>query len=315
MAQFRGAFGGTMTDGETDLGLPLGLVGPPDLRGRIYDYPIGIDLSSGDGEITTLFNRLGRAIPEGQILEELAPETSARDALGLFRRLRISQAPVVANGRLIGVFSYRSFSRGVVSMPTTEKHPADLPVIDFVEPANRIFEMAADISDTLTQLDEFDWVLVGDHEHPTQIITTVDALKFFYGLSSPYVLIAEIEVALRALILSSANSEDLRRCIDAVNVSSPGKKRIPYNVSDMTFGQYVQLIPHEAAWGVFRGNFGFDPARLRDRLERLRVLRNGLFHFNKPVSNEDYELLRNEREWVRTFTMLRDAATQREIIR
>lgn len=105
-------------------------------RGRVLDYPLGIDLTS-DGSITALFNQLSRVVPENQQLISINPETRVDAALELMSQHRISQVPMVSNGHLLGMFSYRSFVRRLEHMVsrTTLGELNALPVIDFHEHA------------------------------------------------------------------------------------------------------------------------------------------------------------------------------------
>src|SRR5437660_12407098 len=58
-----------------------------------------------------LFHRINRIIPQNQSLLTVPPGCLARDAVALMRQHGYSQVPVVDNGEVLGVFSFRSFSR------------------------------------------------------------------------------------------------------------------------------------------------------------------------------------------------------------
>jgi hypothetical protein len=47
----------------------------------------------------------------------------------------------------------------------------------------------------------------------TAIVSAMDILRYLYGVASPFVVIAEIELAVRALMSWSADPEQLRDCI------------------------------------------------------------------------------------------------------
>ena len=277
-------------------------------RGRVLDYPLGIDLTSSDGSITALFNRLSRVVPENQQLEAVNPETRVGAALQLMAHQRISQVPIVSNDHLLGMFSYRSFARHLEHMSSniTAGELSALPVIDFHEQVPvRTFD--TDIAEALADLDAFDAVIVGTTDDVQAIITTVDALKFFYGLASPYVIMAEIEVAIRALIKASVDDTALADCIARVNGYASIRKKIGYSLGAMTFGEYLLLIFEPTKWRHFPMRFGANRAYALERFKWLRQMRNALFHFSSPMSDADYERLRNERSALRVRGELHEA--------
>src|SRR5262245_35076590 len=57
-----------------------------------------------------LFHRINRVIPPDQRLLTVEPKCPVRDAVALMRKHGYSQLPVVQDGEVLGVFSYRSFA-------------------------------------------------------------------------------------------------------------------------------------------------------------------------------------------------------------
>src|ERR1017187_3661960 len=57
-----------------------------------------------------LFHRINRIIPEDQSVLTIPPSCRVRDAVALMRKHGYSQVPVVDNGEVLGVFSFRSFA-------------------------------------------------------------------------------------------------------------------------------------------------------------------------------------------------------------
>ena len=64
--------------------------------------------------VTELFHRVNSVIPDEQKLVTVKPEMAAADALELLEKHGFSQVPVVVGQEVLGLFSYRDFSRRVI---------------------------------------------------------------------------------------------------------------------------------------------------------------------------------------------------------
>jgi CBS domain len=234
------------------------------------------------------------------------PDTSARKALEAMIARGISQLPVVRGDRVLGVFSYRSFAKRLCKMLPPPPDAMMLPIMEYIEQP-QFSSVETDVADTIPALDQDDSVLIGDRAGLKGIVTTIDVLKFFYSLASPYVLIAEIEIAIRALIRRSTDSLGLAECVARVNVN--GKKMSATTLEKMTFNNYITIVSDAGNWPLFHRAFGGPPEYIRARLDSLRNLRNEILHFKRPLTNVDYEHLRIEREWLRSRADLLDATS------
>ena len=249
--------------------------------------------------LTDLFHRLGQIIPEEQELVVVRPDTPARDALALMRKHNVSQLPIVANNTVLGVFSYRSFAEGLLQVVQNEREPIGLPVEVFSEDLH-----FAQVSDELQALlDEFelkDAVLVGSENRLQGIATTVDALRYFYKVASPFVMLAEIELAIRELLRASLHDEDITDCIDRSLRQHYEEKglRAPSSLEDLSLSDYINIIRFKGSWGKFRDAFGGSYCMAAAKLERLPQLRNDVFHFRRELTVEEYDLLRDRRDWL-----------------
>ena len=79
-----------------------------------------------------LFHRINRIIPEDQSVLTILPGCKVRDAIALMRKHGYSHVPVVDNGEVLGVFSFRSFAQEAATATleswTRQKcAPGDLP--------------------------------------------------------------------------------------------------------------------------------------------------------------------------------------------
>jgi predicted transcriptional regulator len=196
-----------------------------------------------------LFHRINRIILPSQTVLTVPPSCSVREAIALMREHGYSQLPIVENGEVLGVFSYRSFAQEAAALSlgdwTRQKcAPGDLPVDEFLER----FEFARvteEMSRVFDAMDRDNGVLIGAPERLIGILTPMDFLRYLYHVASPFVMVSEIELALRALIRNALNAEQIaeaaRRCL-ASAYDSP--ERLPVDLEDMTFDNYQAMIAH-----------------------------------------------------------------------
>jgi predicted transcriptional regulator len=103
-----------------------------------------------------------------------------------------SQLPVVHNGEVIGVFSYRSFAQKAARESLDDwAHqkcaPGDLPVDDCIEK----FEFARvteDMSHCFDAMDRDNGILIGAPEGLIGILTPMNFLRGLYRVASPFVM-------------------------------------------------------------------------------------------------------------------------------
>jgi predicted transcriptional regulator len=166
---------------------------------RILDQPaVGKELNLA----SELFHRINRIIPQDQSILTIAPNCRVRDAVALMRKYGYSQVPVVESGEVLGVFSFRSFAQEAASATLEEWTkqkcaPGDLTVDAFLEQ----FEFARvteEMNHAFDAMDRDNGILIGTPENLVGILTPIDFLRYLYKVASPFVMIAEIELALRA---------------------------------------------------------------------------------------------------------------------
>jgi hypothetical protein len=174
----------------------------------------------------------------------------------------------------------------------------DLTVADFVEelPFKPIYESYEDV---IEDLDRLDAILVGTPKDPIAIVSSMDVLRYLYGLTSPFVLIGEIELSIRTLMLWSANAPQLEECFKK-SLSEVYKERtLPTKIDDLSFGDYVTVIGHGINWeSHFKKTFGSTRANVRAKLERLFGVRNDMLHFRRYITIAEFEELTDVRDWL-----------------
>jgi len=250
-----------------------------------------------------LFHRINRIIPQDQVVLSVPPNRLVRDAIALLQKHGYSQVPVVDQGEVLGVFSFRSFAKKAAHSTLDELNkekcaPGDLTVDEFIEQ----FEFARvteEMDHVFDAMDRDNGILVGTPERLIGVLTPMDFLRYLYQVASPFVLVSEIELALRALIRLGLSDEQIvlaaRRCLAAVYVS---EDKVPTTLEEMTFDNYQSLISHGDNWGQFEPLFGGTRTRTSAKLKEIAAIRNDLFHFKREITMQDHQTLADHRNWL-----------------
>jgi predicted transcriptional regulator len=257
---------------------------------------------TGSRSITELFHRINSVLPDTQHLVTVQGETLASAALELLRQHGYSQLPVLVGTEVIGIFSYRSFSEAVLELCSTKGNPktllADLTVEECYESA-QFARVTDEFKSWFDALDVQNAVLVGEAHRLQGIVTPMDVLRYLYDVSKPFVLVAEIETSLRALMRMAVAPEKLAECASTSLAKQYLADQVPASLDDMTFHDYVQIIGDGRNWPSFEPIFRGSRERTRAKLEAMNELRNDVFHF-RETSVEDYERLAALRDWMLT---------------
>jgi CBS domain-containing protein len=263
------------------------------------NFPLGIALRRDeDAPLTGQFQRLNRIIPEDQELQYLSTNTSVEEALKRLKETGFSQMPVMHEGEIIGVFSFRSFALGALKFEDNRTNVLTLNVDEFLEelPYKSWDEPFEDVIDDLDRLDA---VLVGTPTNPVAIISSMDVLRYLYGVTSPFVLIGEIELAIRALMSWSASETQLDECFRKTLAEVYKERKVPNRIEDLTFGDYVTVIGHGDNWEkFFKTTFGSTRQNVRTRLSSLIDIRNDMLHFRRVITVAEFDELTEVRDWL-----------------
>jgi len=266
-----------------------------------------------------LFHRINRVIPQDQSILSIPPNCRVRDAVAVMVKHGYSQVPVVHNGEVLGVFSYRSFTKEAANVTLRElTHQkcalGDLPVDEFLEQ----FEFARvteEMSRVFDAMDRDNAVLIGSPGRLIGILTPMDFLRYLYQVASPFVMVSEIELALRALIEIALDkdkeriAEAAKRCLSS---GYGGEDKVPTLLEDMTFYDYQSLVSHGENWTCFEPLFGGTRTRTRAKLKEVGAIRNDLFHFKREITMQDHQTLANHRNWFLNKTKQADAHRKKE---
>ena len=246
-----------------------------------------------------LFHLIKEVLPETQELVTFPSETPVKDALEVMRKRNISQVPVIEGDAVLGVFSYRSFAQGIRKLPRNQNDILSLPVEEFIDD----FKFAEITDELKALLDEFDLkdaVLVGTKSRLQGIVTVVDALRYFYRVAAPYILVREIELAIRELMRISVDDDGLKECIEKALETHYQNKNLPVPtcLEEMTISDCVNILRFKETWEKFACAFGENANLVYTKLKPLPELRNDIFHFRREITAEEYDRLRDIREWL-----------------
>lgn len=265
---------------------------------RILDHSAAtkeLDLAS------ELFHRINRIIPQDQLLLTVPPSCLVRDAVAQMQKSGYSQVPVVENGEVLGVFSFRSFAKGAAGLSLEEWTkqrcaPGDLQVDEFLEQ----FEFARvteEMSRAFDAMDRDNGILIGTPERLVGILTPMDFLRYLYRVANPFVMVSEIELALRALIQIALNAEEIAAAAKR-SLSSAYSGEVPITLEEMTFDNYQTLVARGETWPRFKLVFGGTRPWVSAKLKEIGVIRNDLFHFKREITRQDQSILADHRNWL-----------------
>jgi CBS domain-containing protein len=253
-------------------------------------------ISSDWTSVTELFHRVNSVIPDAQKLVTVEPEMLVADALDLLEEHGFSQVPVVVGREVLGLFSHQTFSRSVISLgraasKNRKLDPLELTVEECMDPKPKFARVTDEFVEWFDVIDCSNSVLVGSPDRLQGIVTAMDILRYLYRVASPFVLIGEVELALRALMQMAVDGETLAACAHECLKDKYDAERMPTDLHAMTFNDYIQIVGDGRRWPHFEPFFGGNRVRTRAKLEQLRDVRNVIFHFRREITVEEHETL------------------------
>lgn len=209
---------------------------------------------------------------------------------------RYDQLGVERDGTLAGMVSFRSIARALKVATRVEDGNgfSDRAVEIAVEDPAAVVQPDADVFTLFDLLADSLYVIVespGDEYH---IITDWDLHHFLQEELEDFLLIAEIESAVRTLF-QRAYPHDLTNRLEAA-FTNMDEVRTPASVEDCSFIHYRIFISKHT--DDFAHYFDEDPAFAKVLLKEVGEIRNQLFHFrNEEFAEEtnpdiDRELIR-----------------------
>ena len=212
--------------------------------------------------------RIGALEAAGRKPVSVKPDDLLNVATTIMQLNDFSQLPVMQSERVVkGVVSWKSIAARVLLGREREF------VRQCMDPAE-VINIGTPLFDAVGGIQRHDYVLVQDETNKiTGIVTASDIAQQFMQLSTPFLLVGEIEGQLRRLI-EKFTVEDLER-----SSQNSGSEKPIDGPTDLTFGDYVQLLGKEENWSRL-GLSGIDRKKFVERLDDVRKIRNEVMHFS-----------------------------------
>ena len=147
-------------------------------------------------------------------------------------------------------------------------------------------------------MDRDNGILIGTPERLIGVLTPMDFLRYLYRVASPFVLVSEIELALRALIRSAMTEAQIAVAASRSLSSAYKDRPPPILLEEMTFDNCRSLVNHDDNWTALEPVFGGTRTRAGAKLKEVGAIRNDLFHFRREITLQDHETLAGHRNWL-----------------
>lgn len=235
-------------------------------------------------------------LPKGQQPLVLEGSTPSSDAIERLVDKGYSQIPATDKaGRIIGVFSWKSFGKRVADLHATKIKPTELPIREAMEPARFIGPEV--YIDTETDWGDIDHVLVGTEDDLIGVLCIADVFGRLNDFAEAFVLLYEIEHEIRDLIRDVCDATTVLRLIEELKL--PPNARRPEDIEEFTFNQYGLLICSKGNWELFEPVFDTMRELVNADFGEVNELRNVVFHFRRSITPKDTDRLRRFRDRLR----------------
>jgi len=260
-------------------------IAPPVARGAGQEEEVvddGATVVVVGGSIADPVARVRTLAAANRVPVSIGRDNPVKEAVTIMLMHDFSQLPVMSSGRDVnGMISWRSLglARSLGKAPEY--------VRQCMEDAYEVWSDAP-LLDAMPVIAEREAVVVRSRDKQiVGLVTTSDLSLEFKALAEPFLLLGEIENHLRRLIDGKFALDTLKKGRDDSDTG-----RTIEDVSDLTFGEYVRLLQDPANWSAL--DLPLDRGQFCKRLDRVRMVRNDVMHFNPdPISSEDIELLRD----------------------
>jgi CBS domain-containing protein len=226
--------------------------------------------------------RIGRLPAANKKLIVVNQNDTLTKAVTLLLNNDFSQLPVMHGEREVkGIVTWKSIGSKLALGRNCES------VKDCREDA-RIVDSNRTLFDCIPTIVEYGYVLVSDARDRkiTGIVTASDLSLEFQSLSQPFLLLREIELHVRQLLIDKVSAADFH----LLNHGSPSLPK-PKDIADLSFGEYVRLVQHPDVWAKLQ--LKIDSGVLVELLERVRVIRNDVMHFDPdPMTGDELATLK-----------------------
>lgn len=239
-------------------------------------------LTAGD-ELTWAISPL----PWGGV-ESVPPDATFEQAITTMRLNGYSQLAVLAGPRnLRGAVTWQSIAY-------TRHANANARFADAIIPAHPV-RYDQELIEALPDIETLDFVFVLDETKAVKgIVTTADVVGTYRELSTPFILLGELDQVLRQIISRKFTLQEI------IPLCDRGGRRTIASFDDLEIGDYQSILGNPDLWAQL--GWPLHRATFIKRLDELRITRNNVMHFNpEPVPSNTVERLRNILKLLRDF--------------
>jgi CBS domain-containing protein len=222
-------------------------------------------------------------------VDSVPPDASFEQAITLMLLNGYSQLAVLSGLRnLRGAVTWQSIAYTRHANPNARFRDA---IIDA-----RAVRYDQALIEVLPDIETMDFVFVQDETNVVKgIVTVADVVGTFRELSTPFILIGELDQVLRQIISRTFTLEEI------TSVCNREGRREITSFDDLEMGDYQSILGNPDRWSQL-GWPQLDRATIVKRLDELRVIRNNVMHFNpEPVPSNTVGRLRNILKLLRDF--------------
>lgn len=197
-----------------------------------------------------------------------------------------SQIPIMRGDRdAAGIVSWESIGHARMSSDTCSTRDAMVPITVVDADDNLLQHVPLIVRDGFA-------LVRGEQRLITRLVTTTDLSEAFLQLTSPFLMIGEIERRLRRVVSDVFELPELAAARDPADAH-----RVVTSADDLSSGEYVRLLQDEVNYA--RLGWRYDRRLFLESLEKLRTVRNEVMHFSPDhPSDEDTAEIENLLRWM-----------------
>lgn len=218
------------------------------------------------------------------------PTASLQEAMTLMLARNFSKLPVMTSEREVkGVISWTSIGARLAAN-------IDGSSVQSYMTKHHELDVSASLFAGIRIIAENDYVLVRDSSNLISgIVTANDIALQFEEISTPFLLLAEIENRLRALIAKRLSKSDIKKACKEDYLPADFNK-----IHELTFGNCVKVLEYPDNWEKLK--LGMDRKLFCRELSKINDIRNDVMHFNPdPITPDNLALLRDSSRMFETL--------------
>ena len=226
--------------------------------------------------------RIGKIASANYPPLSVTPNASLREARTLMLSRNFSQLPVMTTDREVkGVISWESIGAGSLTNTCAED------VQSYMDEHHEV-PATASLFVAIKIIVEHGYVLIrASDRRISGIVTATDIALQFEEISTPFLLLAEIENSIRTLISGKLNIQDIKKACSDEHLPAEFTQ-----ISELTLGNYVRILENTENWQKI--GLQLDKVIFCSELADINTIRNDVMHFDPdPLTNESLSKLRN----------------------